>query len=224
VATLVNGTTFDLGSGNLCVACHQARRNAATYITNPFTMNTHFGPHYGVQGDMLIGTNGYEFAGYTYERSSHREATTANGGDGCLECHYKATSQYVVGGHTFNMRGMVRGEEVLNVGACAPCHGAVDDFSDIGPGYSVQDSVDTLLEELKTHLIAAGLVDATTGDPKAVKTSRDSAGAVWNYAAVEEDRSRGVHNPKYIMGLLESSIQFIQGPVPQVAHWKNTRY
>ena len=37
------------------------------------------------------------------------------------------------------------------------------------------------------------------------------AGAMWNYLLAEEDRSMGVHNAKYIMGLLDSSIQYLEG-------------
>lgn len=208
---LANGASFNLNSGNLCAACHQGRRNVGTYVTTRTTMTSRFGPHHSNQADMLIGTNGYEFAGYTYERTTHREATTAAGKDGCLECHYKATSQYVVGGHSFNMRAEVHGNEVLNIAACTPCHGENDDYADIGPGYSVRDSVETLAADLRARLVAAGLLDGTTGLPKAVSTSKDSAGAVWNYMSVEEDRSVGMHNPAYAMDLLRSSIQYIQG-------------
>jgi len=58
----------------------------------------------------VIGTNAYEYAGYTYNRTTHREATTAAGKDGCLECHFKATSQYIVGGHSFSMRADLHGD------------------------------------------------------------------------------------------------------------------
>jgi hypothetical protein len=217
-ATIMDGTTFNLNSGNICVACHQSRRNVDTYVTGRPNLTNRWGPHHGPQGDMLLGSNGYEYAGWTYQRTTHREATTSGGMDGCLECHFKATSQYVVGGHTFNMRGDVHGEEVLNVGACEPCHGPIDDFNEVGPGYSVQDSVDVLVADLRTRLVAAGLVNGTTGLPNSVQTNADSAGAVWNYLVAEEDRSRGVHNPLYIMGLLNSAISYISGPAPQVAH------
>ncbi len=40
------------------------------------------------------------------------------------------------------------------------------------------------------------------GGPVIIKTSADSAGAVWNLALVEDDRSEGVHNPAYIKELL----------------------
>uniref|UniRef100_A0A832MMB6 Cytochrome c domain-containing protein n=1 Tax=Eiseniibacteriota bacterium TaxID=2212470 RepID=A0A832MMB6_UNCEI len=223
VPALANAVSFDLGSGNICAACHQARRNVATYITDPITMSTRFGPHHSNQADMLIGTNGYEYAGYTYNRTSHREATTASGKDGCLECHFKATSQYVVGGHSFNMRAEVHGEEVLNVGACEPCHGPQDDFADIGPGYSYRDSIEILAADLRARLVAANLLDATTGLPRAVRTSRDSAGAVWNYLMVEEDRSVGMHNPAYAKDLLRSSILFLTPPPPLAAHVRGSR-
>ena len=223
-ATLMDGTVFNLNSGNLCVACHQARRNVDVYVTPRVNLNSRWGPHHGVQGDMLLGSNGYEFAGYAYNRTAHRDATTADGKDGCLECHFRATSQYVVGGHTFNMRGTALGEEVLNVGACEPCHGPTNDFSDIGPGYSVQDSVDALVVDLRARLVAAGLVDATSGLPRSTSTSQDSAGAVWNYLiAGVEDRSRGVHNAQYIIGLLHSSIQYIQTPAPLATRLRGFR-
>jgi hypothetical protein len=212
-----------LNAGNLCVACHQARRNVTTYVTPRVNLTSRWGPHHGVQGDMLLGSNGYEYAGYVYDRTTHREATTVTG-DGCLECHFKATSQYVVGGHTFNMRGDVHGEEILNVGACAPCHGPINDFNEVGPGYSVQDSVDTLVADLRSRLVTAGLVDATSGLPRSTSTSADSAGAVWNYLiAGVEDRSRGVHNPQYVMGLLRSSIVYLQGPAPLATRFRFAR-
>lgn len=226
---LANGATFDLGAGNLCVACHQARRNVATYVAGPggrLALSSRWGPHYGTQADMMIGTNGYEYAGYSYERTAHREATGgANGKDGCIECHMRATSQYVVGGHSFEMRananeplsGVV---EVLNVGACTPCHGVVANFNTLG---AVQDSVDLLVSTLKTRLVTAGLLDAATDRPRSVTTSADSAGAVWNYLVAKYDRSRGVHNAKYIKGLLRSSILRMGGPAPMLAHSRNWR-
>jgi hypothetical protein len=84
--------------------------------------------------------------------------------------------------------------------------------------------VDVLVAALRAKLVTAGLVDGTTGLPKSVSTSKDSAGAVWNYLiAGVEDRSRGVHNAQYIMGLLNSAIQYISGPQPQMAHMRISR-
>ena len=212
-ALLQNGETFDLSAGNLCVACHQARRNVNTYVgtvgTDVVTISsTHWGPHHSNQGDMLLGSNGYEYDGYVYDRSEHRTATD----DGCVDCHKnRATSNNIVGGHSFNMRGILRDEggneeEVLNTGACADCHGGLDDFN----VNNVQTEIDSLIGELETLVEAAGLW--TNGHPNAgVTTSVDSAGAVWNLLMAEGDRSHGVHNAKYTRGLLESAIMFMSG-------------
>ena len=214
VATLMNTASYDLKGGNLCVACHRSRRDIRSYIAAAparTTLSNRFGPHHGPQGDMLVGSNGYEFAGYTYERSNHRSATT----DACLDCHMKTTSQNVVGGHSFNMAYDLNGTELLNTAACAKCHGTIADFSEVGAGTGLsQDEVDGLIVDLQTRLAAANLITLAddVATPAAVKTSADSAGAVYNLMLAKEDRSHGVHNPKYITGLLKSSIEFIQGP------------
>ena len=52
----------------------------------------------------------------------------------------------------------------------------------------------------------------SSGTPLTMTLSADSAGALFNWVgASSEDRSLGVHNPKYIIGLLQSSIEFMQG-------------
>lgn len=200
-----NNVTYDLGEGNLCATCHQSRRNVSTYVTTRTTLNNRFGPHHGPQGDMLVGTNGYQFAGYAYEITNHRSAVP----DGCIGCHMKTTSRYVVGGHSVNMAYDLGGEEVLNTDACTTCHGAITDFGDVG---HVQATVDSLIADLSARLQAAGLT--TAGVPRSVTTSKDSAGAVYNLVLATEDRSHGVHNSKYIQGLLRSSILYISGNLP----------
>jgi hypothetical protein len=90
------------------------------------------------------------------------------------------------------------------------CHGEIDDFNEVD---GIQEEVDGLVTDLETRLTAAGLM--ADGLPTADSTSRDSAGAVWNLMMVKEDRSHGVHNAQYVIGLLESSIQFISGARPQ---------
>ena len=216
-AVLQNGESFDLGPGNLCAYCHQARRNVDTYVgtvgTDPRLINsTHWGPHHSNQADMLIGSNGYEYSGFTYEQSPHRTAVA----DACVDCHKNlGTRNNVVGGHTFNQRAIVRDEggeesEILNTAACADCHGSQSDFDVNGR----QTEVAGLIVQLEAIVEAAGLW--TNGHPNSgVTTSVDSAGAVWNLLMAEEDRSIGVHNAKYTVGLLQSSIDYMTGNLPQ---------
>jgi hypothetical protein len=137
----------------------------------------------------------------------------------------KTTSNSVVGGHSWNMEFELRGEggaleEVLNTAACEDCHGEIDDFSDVGfDGYSVQDSVETLIGELVVLLEGAGLWEGgLDGEPMPdAVVGADSAGAVWNLLMVKEDRSLGVHNKKFAMGLLHSSIMYLEGNLPQAS-------
>jgi hypothetical protein len=206
---LANGVTFDHHDGNACTACHQARRNVNTYVTTTtgrVTLTNRWGPHHSPQTDMLTGTNGYEYPGFTYEQSNHKTATA----DGCLDCHMKETENLRVGGHSFNMTFDDGTEVLMNTAACADCHGDLDDF-DLD-GYQTQ--TDSLVTDLRTRLVAAGLVSGSTGLPRSVTTSSDSAGAVWNYLLVIEDRSKGVHNRKYIQSLLKSGIDYMQGTLP----------
>ncbi|MFO7609253.1 MAG: hypothetical protein R6X35_08660 [Candidatus Krumholzibacteriia bacterium] len=205
--TLVTGDQIDIASGNLCAVCHQARRGTNTEVATPEVRitSTHWGPHYSPQADMLAGVNGYEYDGFTYTETEYHRTLTDNG---CVDCHFDLGRNFVVGGHSFNMRADLEGTEVLNTATCVKCHTGLNTFNYNG----VQDSVAALGHELELLLEAAGLYH--DGHPVAgVTTSQDSAGALWNYIiTIVNDRSLGVHNPKYIIGLLQSSIEFMQGP------------
>ncbi len=201
-AMLQNGAIFDLGAANICADCHQARRDNTTYVSEPTALSRFWGPHHSTQGDLLIGSNGYEYAGFSYEQTAHRSATD----NGCLDCHFKETSNYVVGGHSFNMVFDTGSGVIENTAACADCHGGISSFDFNG----VQTEVDSLVSELRSRLLTAGLIDGAD-HPASTTVSADSAGAVWNFLVVLEDRSRGIHNPDYARGLLQSSILFMDG-------------
>ena len=213
---LQNGFSYDVGAANICAACHQALQNVDTYVRTSndsvsFGGSTHWGPHHGVQGDNLFGSNGYTYQGYTYAQTNHKDND-----DGCLSCHFDITQNFVVGGHSFNMRGTIGThddpEEVVNQDACAQCHSmtGVDDFDLFGR----QTRIQTLSDSLETILVNAGLL-VNQHNVAGVTTSSDSAGAVWNWLMVHEDRSVGIHNYNWLRGLLESSIQFMEGNLPQ---------
>jgi hypothetical protein len=216
-ATLMNGATYNLNGGNLCAKCHRSRRAVTTYITAQTTMSRTWGPHIGPQTDMLIGSNGYEYANYSYERSSHALNTTNDGKNGCLECHMTTTSRNVVGGHSFNMATEDR--EILNIGACAKCHEGLTAESTFDLD-GIQTEVDGLIADLETRLLEANLLVMSEGVavPNAVTTSAENAGAVYNLLLARNDRSHGVHNPKYIKGLLQSAIDFMTTPALTPAH------
>jgi hypothetical protein len=207
--TMMDGATYDRGTSNICANCHQSRRNVNTYVYDGVTFtSTHWGPHYNGQGDMLNGTNGYEYAGYTYTNSPHATRTI----NGCVDCHMYPSGTYVMGGHTWRMEH----DGTENVAACNQdgCHASVDDFNYATADFpdGVQDSLQTLLDALASELVAAGLIDSVTYHPIAGRkvTLADSAGAVWNFLFVEEDKCLGIHNTKYAAALMNSSIDYLR--------------
>jgi hypothetical protein len=210
--TMEDGAIFDKGTSNLCVNCHHARRDVNSYISDPeeFT-STHWGPHHNDQGDMLIGSNGYEYPGYNYENSPHTTRTI----NGCVDCHMYPSGTLVLGGHSWNMHE--DGEEHIDACNQSGCHATITEFNRVTAEFpnGVQDSVETLLETLAGELLAAGLIDSATLHPiPDVIISADSAGAVWIFLFVEEEQSHGIHNTRYAVGLLESSSKFIQWTCP----------
>jgi len=209
--TLANDDVFNHGAANLCVNCHHSIFDAGTIADNTI-ISKRWGPHHGPQGDLLVGSNGYEFDGYVYENSPHAYAVE----DGCIGCHMgnpQIHNGYEAGGHSFNMVHIDEaGDTITLVGLCADsaCHPTAKSYDIDG----AQTKVDSLLEELATLLFDAGYIDADNY-PVDDTVSEEIAGAVLNLKIVEEDRSKGVHNFEYIKGLLESSIEYMESIAPK---------
>jgi len=187
---LLKGTNFlDVqGNSNLCANCHQARV-AEPNIASPGTTfeitSTHYGPHHGAQANTVAGVGFAEVAGsmaYPAEGSSFHIAAS------CTGCHMYD------GNHDFTPQ----------LAACNECHTTID-FNYGG----VQDDISDLLDELRDALIAAGVVagDDVDGYHPVVGTyPMAQAQAFFNWIGLTEDRSLGVHNPKYVEALLQNSI------------------
>ncbi len=232
-AVLGNNNTYDLGDGNLCSACHVGRRNAATYVVANTELSNHYGPHHSNQTDMLVGDNAYEYTGYTpgYNNSYHISGLK----DGCLDCH-KAPSLFATGGHTFYLEDeeAENGLGYDNVEGCnvTACHSgnpldslnrvANGDFDWDGTTEGVQTEIAGLLDSLQGLLFDGDLLEwiqeenDSIPEPKEdrIVATADSAGAVFNYMFVKEDRSMGVHNTDYAVALLQSSINFMNAGNP----------
>lgn len=219
--TLGNDAIYDRGISNLCVNCHQGRRDVSTYVADSTELSGHFGPHHSNQSDMLLGENAYEYDGYDYDDNSWHTTGVA---DGCVKCHFEVADGYIMGGHTFEMTH----EEDENVDACnvGGCHVnaleidslnrvASADFDGDGTTEGVQSEIEGLMEELQGLLIAAGLLeyiaedDAWEPTEDLVVPDADSVGAVFNWAFVHEDQSHGIHNTLYAVALLQSSINYM---------------
>ncbi len=177
------GVTYDGGEGNLCANCHQPRRGIAEAVDGMIEVtSTHWGPHHGGQGSMLLGVAG---AGDVEgSPSAHYNMV----GDTCVACHLGEGYD-----HTFEP----------NVAACQACHSDAEDFDING----VQTEVQAKLDELEEGLIALGWLDEE-GHPAVTMVPEDQAAALWNWIYIaHEDGSLGVHNPAYTKALLEAGLE-----------------
>jgi len=209
--TLKNGEVFNFGAGNLCVNCHHSRVDVNELVVDNAVTSSHWGPHHGPQGDLIAGTNGYEYDGYAYGHTGH-----GNVGDGnsCIGCHMGNPATHVgykIGGHSFNMVDEESGATL--VGVCQECHPTAEDYDYDG----VQTEVGLLLEDLASLLLAADLIDDDNEPVSDTIPDAGAAGAVFNFVLVEEDRSHGIHNPGYIIDLLESSIAYMESLAGKLA-------
>jgi len=219
------------GAGKLCMSCHNGRRQTYDVIDQIINGSSHFGPHHSVQGDMISGVNAFEEVAPEFPFTSSLHILVE---DACVTCHTSPNAGDPSAGianftgHTFEP----------TVEACLPCHGELDDFSDVpakadfdGNGLieGVQVEIQGLLDLLEQVIIdasetqeardaleddfehALGDVDVTTVDQRA---------AGYNWAFVEFDASTGVHNTTYSVQLLQQSALFLDplalGP-PMVA-------
>lgn len=229
---LANGEQFSGGKGNLCAACHQSRSDAGAVVVvmEASKVSSRFGPHYGPQGDLFAGTNAYEFPGKTYANSPHTEIIT----DSCVSCHKTLPEKRFslspgVAGHSFNIEGEVHEQPVLNTAGCLGCHPdikqatgnlvfdkkATEDYDLDGKIEPFQLEVRGLLDKF---LNSEGTGYLQTIDPafydkngrwqnvKEGERTVEQMAALFNYVFFVEDRSLGIHNPKYAIQILYDTI------------------
>jgi hypothetical protein len=214
--TLANGTTItNTGTAVLCMNCHRSRQNASTYVDNTVG-SSRFGPHHGPQTDMLLGVNGYEY-GKVIPSSAHRDSVT----NSCVTCHMQPTAAtdpafLLAGGHTFSMGYSSGTTNIEMVAACAQCHGGIttfdfprQDFDGNGVVEGVQTEVKGLLNKLSFLLPPAGVAKTNLNITSTWTKPQLRAG--FNYSFVAEDKSFGVHNLAYAVGLLKASIADLTG-------------
>jgi hypothetical protein len=215
--TLENGATFNRGNANTCATCHHSRRDVREYVVDGALVNSRWGPHHSNQSDMLIGENAYEYAEYDYSlaNSWHQTGVT----NGCVACHMSASQHESIGGHSWNMRNEERGFENTTGCNVDGCHSTnpvasinretVFDFDGDGVREGVQTEIHDIVDSLAVVLVKAGLLDEDHVPTTFEASSADSAGALYNFLFIQEDRSFGVHNTRYAVALLESSINFL---------------
>lgn len=198
---VANGDMDLKGTSNLCATCHQSRR-AEPNLDKPgetYALSVRTGPHYGVQGNVVFGNGLAEIPGsiaYPAKGTSkHLEQAS------CVGCHM-APFTAKQGGHSY----------IPSLAACNTCHGgtAITDFNYGG----VQTDVHDKMVQLRDKLVTLGAITKTTTDGVDAYAPTDKlvvpmiqAQAVFNYFGIEEDRSMGVHNPKYVKAILANTLE-----------------
>ncbi len=144
----------------------------------------------------------------------------------CVDCHMSgdlADSEgniILVGGHSFNMNDSEGNDHVE---ACAPCHGSVgESFKD--KKYYINGNADldgNGTEEglqLEVHglmeILAELLPQDESGNVAIVGDSTNLTPEImrggYAYLLVEEDRSFGIHNPAFTVGMLKKAIEEVK--------------
>ncbi|HEX6790588.1 MAG TPA: hypothetical protein VF247_04690 [Candidatus Krumholzibacteria bacterium] len=184
----IPGSTFDGGEGNLCVNCHQPRRNAPVAVDGVIKgISEHWGPHHGPQSSMILGVGG---AGVTGTVHGHYAIENT-----CVHCHMGDGRN-----HTFEP----------SVERCQGCHTDATDFDINGR----QTEIIALANQLGDMLVTAGLLSENTidGHPIVTEAPEDQGIALWNWLYVHhEDRSFGVHNYPYTRAMLDEGITRMGG-------------
>ena len=226
----VNDFVFDFGKGNLCVACHKPRTMSPepdpTKTANTDTIkitSSRWYPHYGVQGQMLAGTGGFQFSDYTYSGNSNHTDNTTIKTEGCIGCHMADPNAGggIGGGHTMLIEYLnTSGNPTYLLTGCTTsgCHTSggftidyIGDSSPLTNGLGSHTATEAYLDTLHGLLLdrgwitASGSINASSSNPlKIAPESR--AGALYNFFFIEHDLSKGSHNTRYAIELLRSSI------------------
>ena len=221
--SLSNGTEVTAGgSGKLCMNCHKSRRDGVEY-TNAYldNLSSHYGPHHGPQSDVLLGEN---FNTFDAELGKTNHIGILD--NACASCHMKVTENVdgegnviLSGGHTFSMQ-TPEGED--NVAACAPCH-SFESFEDAefesngtkdldgdGTDEGLQMEIAGMLNNIAMLLPPVDSEEIEVIDSTWTLTQ---AIAYYNYDGILEDRSGGIHNPKFAVELLQTSLSELKNAV-----------
>ncbi len=218
--------TFELyGTGSQCMECHRSRRYAYEYASDIDNASSHYGPHHGPQADMLIGANVPDF-GIQFPSSPHDVATE----NACVDCHMAGEltdpegNINLVGGHSWNMNDAEGNDHVES---CAPCHGNIGnsfkdkkyyingnaDLDGNGTAEGLQIEVHGIMEYLSELLPhdEDGNVSITEDNADSLDLTPEIMRGGYVYLWIEEDRSFGIHNPAFTIGLLKAAIEELGG-------------
>jgi predicted CXXCH cytochrome family protein len=183
-----------LPKGELCFACHDTLW----------------------QNQVLTGTPAHPYPGHDYSALQNHPH---NQGDRCITCHMYTnySSDEPIGGHTLAMRGHENG--LLNLAACATCHGPQESYDVNGRQADVRQALDNLRVALEKRNNGA-LPESAEGSCNQCKRGSMQPfdydpdlildDAFQNYLQIDRDNSLGVHNPHFALQILQESLESVE--------------
>lgn len=216
--TLAGGYAYDpsiFGAGATCTDCHKFRSDGYDMVMN-VDVYSRWGPHYAGATDVLLGEGGYHFESDIPTSQAHISQENT-----CASCHMTTASgahRNSLGDHSWKMRHTDdNGTTHDLIEACNSCHAGINSFADIkGADYNMNGVIQPFTEEVHGLLTMLAGALPPVGEPTINWQEIDNddiemKGAYWNYRYVYSDQSLGIHNPKYVVALLQRSISSITG-------------
>lgn len=206
------------GAGAVCMACHNER------VAPNIDSTTYVGPHVGPEAPVLVASGGIR-VGVIDPGSTTKHAHVNNT---CVACHMQDVNG--VPSHTF---------KVTSLAPCAKCHPGITtpnmtskgDYDGNGKIEGLQTEVMGLTSAVTSAAVKASKATTMTevggnivfksGTTTVTPLPKNVYAAAYNVALVEADKSWGVHNPQFVVDLLQQSYQQVTGkPLPGAAPFK----
>lgn len=208
--------TANFGKGNLCGQCHQALPTSPAIDVNSsadyLITSLRFGAHHSPAANLYANTIAFAPKGSKTYPTTNVHASVA---DACVSCHMSegpVAHGEPVGGHTFRMS--TEDGTVVNYKSCQGCHSEVTSKFNDKEGFYEAFKADLMTADslfvakgwrnASGYWIANGK-NASATNPLVV--SQNQAAAAYAYQLLLEDKSNGIHNPKYARAVLDNILE-----------------
>jgi nitrate/TMAO reductase-like tetraheme cytochrome c subunit len=185
----------DNAASNLCLACHQPRRDYTAYDLTPdvpadsvFITSSHAGPHYGMMGSMLFGKGADDRNGTVALNQGEMAHTSV----GCVSCHMSESNNHMFAPKVDN---------------CTTCHSGAEDFDINGAATKMHDAI----VAIEAKLVEKGWYEETDDGLHSLASSSSPLGmsgseytAFWNYNVIHADHGSVYHNPPYVKAIINN--------------------
>lgn len=194
-------TNVDISFGdnvatNLCLQCHQPRRDFTAYDDTPDNgadsvsiTSSHAGPHYGQQGSNLFGLGADDRNGtVALNQGPMAHATAAN----CVSCHMGEKDN-----HNFN----------AVASNCEPCHSGAESVDINGAATKMHDAIvviEAKLVDLGWYSVDGDGLSSNASGSNPLDMSGPEFTAFWNYNIIHADHGAFYHNPPYAKAIINS--------------------